>query len=236
MSSKVVTYMAGAGLIAWILAHLKKAKARARVPQAKAAGGHPYPIPKNRGAPFAAGPVRPVWPIHSASTNKRWHQVPYRDVNGTKHGRQSRAFKASRSGRNHVGIDIFANAGDIVLAPESGTLVKEQNFLNSIPGKDAVIMQGDSGVVILFGEVVAKSYEEFGHQLGSRVERGEPIGRVGLTKKGSHMLHFETYRQGSTRNRRWNKGTDPHPDILDPTAYLLRARVETGQPFPYGSE
>lgn len=225
-------YAIGGGLIGWLLTLFSRAKAGARV--VGGAAGHPYPTPKNKGVPFAQGPAQPAWPIQS-STNSRQFQVSYTDINGKKHGRSSRAFKATRGkgSRNHAGIDLFANAGDVIVSPESGVIVADQNFLNTIPGEDAMLIQGDSGTTILLGEIVAESMTtEFGLKEGSRVERGQPVAIVALTKNGSHMLHFETYTEGSTRNRKWRRGKVPHESLRDPTPYLLRARATTGEPFP----
>ena len=162
--------------------------------QASGPGGHGSPLPKAQGVPFAPGAARPIWPIQSSS-NDRHGQVAYRDVNGTRHGNNSRAFLASRQGgaRNHVGIDIYANGGDVVVAPETGTIISDQNFLNSIPGEDAMLFQTESGVVLLFGEIVAESFKQFGLDEGSHVKAGTPIAYIATTVNGSHMLHFETY-------------------------------------------
>lgn len=182
-----------------------------------------YVLPKKRGAPFAQAPNSVVWPIPN-SNNPRRFEVAYRDVNGKNHGNGARAFRASRGERHHGGIDLYADAGDIVVAPESGTLVAQQNFLNTIPGKDAILIQGDSGNVILLGEIVAKSFEDFGLSMGSRVKAGQPVAKVGLTSNGSHMLHFETYTQGATKNARWYKGQEAPSTLRDPSDYLLKAR------------
>ena len=226
-----MTYIVAGGVIGWLLGLFKKAKASQPI---GGTGGHPYPPPKNRGVPFAESPTQPLWPIQADSTNKRMYEVAYRDVNGKMRGNGARAFKARRANgaRYHAGIDLYADAGDVVVAPEAGVIVADQNFLNSIPGKDAMLIQGYSGTTILLGEIVAKSFRDFGLEIGSRVERGQPVARVGLTQKGSHMLHFETYTQGSNRNRSWRQGRVPHPTLRDPTVYLLRARATTGEPFP----
>lgn len=185
------------------------------------------PAPMNQGAPFARGAAHPVWPIWS-SKNPRWREVAYLDVNGRGHGNATRRFKATRHGdqgaRFHVGIDLYANAGDVVVAPEAGTIVAAQNYLGTIPGDDALLLQGDHGVTFILGEIVAKSWEDFGLQIGSRVGRGQPIARVALTSKGSHMLHFETMSCCPTKNQPWFKGKPLPPNVLDPTEYLLRAR------------
>lgn len=190
--------------------------------------GHGGPRPKMQGVPFAAGSMAPRWPI-ALSSNSRWREVSYLDVNGQVHGRGARRFVAPRSGgaRRHAGIDLFANGGDTVVAPESGVIFADQNFLNTIPGDDALLLRTDSGLVLLFGEIVANSYRDFGLRLGDRVTKGRPIARVGVTSNGSHMLHFETYRGSATRNYPWFVGKPPPAKLLDPTDYLLRARSAT---------
>jgi murein DD-endopeptidase MepM/ murein hydrolase activator NlpD len=193
-----------------------------QAPTTVSKGGHSYPPPKPMGAPFAGGPARPKWPV-GPSHNKNWGKVSYRDVNGTMHLNGARAFGASRGERRHAGIDLYGNPGDLVIAPESGVLVSDQNFLTTIPGDDALMMQGDSGTVLLFGEIKANGFQEFGLQLGSRVQKGQPIGRIVQTANGSHMLHFETYAQGTTKNKKWFVGQAPPAGLLDPTEYLLRA-------------
>lgn len=185
------------------------------------------PPPMDQGAPFARGSADPVWPIRG-SKNKRWREVAYKDVNGKTHGNASRRFKATRTGdkgeRWHVGIDLYANAGDIVVAPESGIIIEDQNYLATIPGEDALLLQGDHGVTFILGEIVADSWHDFGVKVGDRVSRGQPIARVALTSKGSHMLHFETMSCCPTTNQPWYKGKPLPPNVLDPTEYLLRAR------------
>ncbi len=222
---KTLLYVIGGSFLGWFLSFYKKVVVTG-------AGGHPYRAPKNRGVPFANGPHRPVWPIQS-SKNKRWLEVAYKDVNGKNHGNVGgRGFKAARGSRNHAGIDLYANEGDVVVSPESGVIVADQNFLQSIPGEDAMLIQGDSGTTILLGEIVAESMTtEFGLKEGSRVDRGQPVAIVAKTSKGSHMLHFETYVAGTKRNRSWKKGQKPPESLRDPTAYLLRARATKGQPL-----
>lgn len=196
--------------------------AQAQMSAAPISKGPSYVPPKSMGAPFAPGPARPLWPV-GPSYNDKWGKVSYRDVNNKIHLNGARAFGASRDERRHAGIDLYANPGDLVIAPEGGVLVSDQNFLDTIPGDDAYMLQGDSGTVLLFGEVKANGFQEFGFQLGSRVEKGQPIGRVALTSKGSHMLHFETYVKGTTKSKKWFAGNAPPAALLDPTEYLLRA-------------
>jgi hypothetical protein len=134
-----------------------------------------------------------------------------------------RAFGARRASgeRHHVGIDLFASRGDVVVAPEGGTVVATQTFNG--PNAHAILLQTDSGPVILFGEVEPGSWGEFGLGKGSRVDAGQPVARVGINPRGSQMLHLEMYTAGTTSNRRWYTGRPPPSDLLDPSDYLILA-------------
>lgn len=181
---------------------------------------HSFAKPADRGVPFARGGA-PVWPIHTSSKHPRKYEVPYRDTAGKWHGRAARAFKADRGGRHHAGVDLFSNAGDVVVAPESGVVVGRQSFLN---GTGAMLIELDSGIVVLLGETKMGGANEFKVGVGSRVQRGQPVTRVGMTNAGSHMLHVETYRRGTTKNHPWYKGSAPPKQLLDPTNWLLTAK------------
>ncbi len=194
-------------------------------------GGYPYPRPIDRGVPFARGATRPMWPIDMGSNHPRKLQVPYKDVEGKWHGNMARAFRASRGSRHHVGCDIYANAGDVVVAPEAGVIVRTQTFKD---GTHAMMLQADSGVNILLGEVEKGSWNSFGVGKGSRVSRGQPVALVGLqdsdpdtpgVQGGAHMLHIELYKCCPELNIKWPKHEVPSEFILDPTDYLLRAKA-----------
>lgn len=176
-----------------------------------------------RGVPFAEGGWRPRWPV--VTTNKPG-LVSYEDTSGTTHGNWARKFGAPREGtRWHVGIDIYADYLDPVIAMEDGTVLEIQHFNL---GTYAILVQNDSGIVVLYGEVENGSWKEFGVYEGARVSKGNPIARVGCQRWTgnncvSHMLHLETYVHGTTKNRQWYQGKDAPSEILDPTRYLLRA-------------
>lgn len=175
--------------------------------------------------PFAEGGCDPLWPV--VTKDERVGLVSYEDVNGVFHGNWARRFGAPRDGRRHAGIDLFGRAGDVVRATEDGTIVGIQSFKLGTP---AVLVEHDSGVVVLYGELEPGSTEDLGLEEGSRVNAGDPIGRVGCMVEDqdgcqSHMLHFETYESGVTQNQRWYAGQIPPPALRDPTEYLLRASV-----------
>ncbi len=169
--------------------------------------------------PFAAGDPNPVWP--TVSNHKKKFVLSYRTVDGGMKGNGARRFMVDRGGGGtyHVGLDVYGNAGDPLLAMENGTIVNHYHFFH---GSYALIVQCDSGLVINYGEVKARSWKEFGLSKGSKVKKGHPIARVGLMSGGSHMLHFETYMPPTKSNKRYHGG-DTGP-ILNPTYYLLRAK------------
>ena len=157
------------------------------------------------------------WPIRT--TNSRGRLVSYKNVHGKIHGNGSRRFLASRQGgaRYHVGIDLYCNHKDIVVACEDGTIVNHYPFY---AGTHCLFVQNDSGTVINYGEVEKGSWSEFHLTKGSRVTAGEPIARVGRMTKSS-MCHFEMYTAGSKRNQRWKPGQKRPRGLLNPTKYLL---------------
>lgn len=149
----------------------------------------------------------PSWPLRHRG------QVP---VSG------SRAFGARRAdgARNHAGIDLYAQQGWEVLATEDGTIVAVQPFNG--PRAHAILVEHDSGVVALYGEVEPNS-GSLGLKIGDRVKQGQPIATVGVNPGGSSMIHFELYHRGTRQNERWPAGQPMPPNLIDPTGYLLLA-------------
>lgn len=168
---------------------------------------------------FAKGSSNPVWPLVSSKKKT----VSYKKLDGTYAGTPGYSFGRSRAGgdRIHVGMDLWANPEDPVVAMESGKIVGIQGFLG--PTK-AILVQGDSGLVVLYGEVKNGSWSEFGLKKGDLVKKGQKISRVGLNSAGGSMLHLETYKEGTTKNISFPAGTKPDPRILNPTKYLLLAQ------------
>lgn len=169
--------------------------------------------------PFGAGSPSPIWPTVTSHSKK--YVVSYKTAPGQIVGNSSRRFMVSRDGgaRYHVGIDLYGNAGDVILATEDCTITNTYYFYH---GTYSLFVQCNSGLVINYGEVAKNSWKEFGLDEGSRVRRGQPISRIGQLSGGSHMLHFETYMPPTESNEKY-RGRDPGP-ILNPTYYLLRAQ------------
>lgn len=187
--------------------------------------------------PFAAGGARPVWPLDTHDDDKL--RVSYEDVRGKWHGKWGREFGAKRTTTNedgskyrrvHVGVDLFADPGDVVVAPEDGEVIAALPFYK---GTGAVYLLTDSGIVVNLGEVAEGSWTKYGIPTGvdrTRVHAGDAVAKVGKSDDGSHMLHVETYRSDVTTDEirqgrmRWRVGDDPPAKVLDPTRYLVRAQ------------
>jgi len=196
------------------------------------------PIAKTSVA-FAQGGDRPNWPLVTADDDKL--RVSYEDVRRLWHGRWGRHMGAKRKStdpdtgetynRVHVGVDLFADPGDLVAAPEDGEVIAALPFYK---GTGAIYIRTDSGIVVNLGEVQLGSWKPFGIATGidqgTRVIAGQPVARVGKSDDGSHMLHVETYADDVTTDEirqgkmRWIAGNDPPAKLLDPTRYLVRAQ------------
>ncbi len=169
---------------------------------------------------FAQGIQFPTWPVHS--TDHRGCTVNYLDIDGGSHGMRFQRFMASRgpTDKYHRGHDCIANPGDLVVAPERGTIVGIAFFF---AGTDVMNLLTDTGLLLRLGEIAPGSADEFGVGEGTVVGQGDPVARIGefdvAYRLPFHMLHFETW----TGNR---------DETLNPTAYLLRARDRCFLPPP----
>ena len=173
--------------------------------------------------PFAAGIAQPLWP--TVTNHKKKFVISYRTISEVNLGTPSRRFMSYRGdNKYHVGLDLYANHLDPIIAMEDGTIVRIYDFYHDAY---CVFVQCDSGLVINYGEVQKSSWKEFGLSKGSRVRRGQAIARVGKMSGGSSMLHFETYMPPTDQNKKYYGG-DTGP-ILNPTYYiLLAAYLEQG--------
>lgn len=170
--------------------------------------------------PFAIGSKSPLWPV--VTKNKRGGEVAYQKKDGKYVGNMSRRFGAKRADgeRKHAGIDLYCNSNDVVRACEDGLVISTQGFLGDTK---AILIETNSGIVLLYGEVANNSWKDFNVQKGNYVQKGQPIARIGITPGGSSMLHFETYTKNTTKNERWYSDKKPPSNLLNPTKYLLQA-------------
>ena len=122
---------------------------------------------------------------------------------------QDRHFLALRDkgARYHVGIDLFGDPHDLIVAIESGVVLNWHFFYH---GVYKLFVQCDSGLVINYGEVDKVSESEFKLKAGKRIVAGQPIARIGRMSGGGHMLHFEMYPKGIKDNQHHHPKDSPH--------------------------
>lgn len=192
-----------------------------------APSSEPMAVPASAPAPFAPLPAAgAVWPLRSSHSKR--HVVSYRATDNSIVGNKSRRFMARRrrGTRYHVGIDLYAELGDPVVACENGIITNFHPFLGDT--KALVVEHGR--LAINYGEVATDSLRRTGLRVGAPVHAGQIIGYVGLLPGGSHMLHFETYTSGTRSNQRWYKGKSRPSRILNPTKYLLALTAGSNGP------
>jgi murein DD-endopeptidase MepM/ murein hydrolase activator NlpD len=120
--------------------------------------------------------------------------------------------------REHAGCDLYAAAGDAVLAMEAGTVTR-----GCYPFYDVVFaleVTSAAGRVIRYGEI---SGAVAGIRLGTLIDEGQPIARVGkMQTVAQAMLHLEIYDGTGTGplTQRDNPPFMRRPDLLDPTDIL----------------
>ena len=187
----------------------------------------PADTPSGRPVPFAPlPPSGSYWPLQTKVREGRL--VSYVTQDGKTIGNSGRKFLADRTTdngdpRNHVGIDLYADFNDPVIACDNGTILSFKHFYTTKTGKEtySLVVQ-HSNVIINYGEVGKSSFPRLNLHVGDTVRAGQVIGFVGPTQ----MLHFEVYRiTGNTSNlppHRWmDDGSNPPPDLYNPTKYLL---------------
>ncbi|NJL22478.1 MAG: peptidoglycan DD-metalloendopeptidase family protein, partial [Leptolyngbyaceae cyanobacterium SM1_3_5] len=182
----------------------------------------PMAVPSGNPAPFAPlPPAGSYWPIVTRISQGR--TVSYTANDGSTVGWAGRRWLADRSEgrRYHVGIDLFANFGDPVVAIENGEIVHFYPFCCGETKTTNALFVAHSNVVVNYGEVAPDSLRRTGLRVGSRVRAGQVIGYVGRNPGGSTMIHFEVYSPGTRRNAQWMKNAARPANVLNPTRYLL---------------
>ena len=202
--------------------------------------GDPRFAPVDRGAPLSSLPSSSTWPV---LTEHRSRLVVSYWTEGGAQGYSGRAFGAKRVDtrdgetlpRRHAGVDLFGRAGDVVVAPEDGRVIRVLPFYQ---GTWAIYLRSALGErVVNLGELAQGSWREFGVKPGQLVLEGQPLARIGLQAKGSMMLHLESYGVADVSDEelvaairggvlRWVDDAPP-AWLRDPSAYLITAATRT---------
>ena len=150
---------------------------------------------------------------------------PLRQRPAESYHERPRAFRAPRDGgvREHAGCDLYAAAGDAVLAMEAGTVTR-----GCYPFYDVVFaleVTSAAGRVIRYGEI---SGAVAGIRLGTPIDEGQPIARVGKMQTiAQPMLHLEIY-DGTGTGSLTDRERPPfmrRADLVDPTELLDAAVI-----------
>jgi murein DD-endopeptidase MepM/ murein hydrolase activator NlpD len=188
----------------------------------------PLAVPESRPVPFAPVPVTGgFWPI--VTSHPKGREVAFQGIDKKYRGNVGRRFLASRTdgGRYHVGIDLWANHKDPIVACEDGTIVNFYHFYRST----YALLVEHKEVVINYGEVDKDSLKVNNLKIGDKVKAGQAIGLVGKMYSSS-MLHFETYVKGTKSNKRFQVGGQAPKELLNPTKYLLFLKQHGMQGMP----
>lgn len=115
--------------------------------------------------------------------------------------------------RHHAGVDLFARAGDAVIAIEAGEVIGFYPFLRARTGEmSCALLIAHAGYVANYAEVRDPALVSVGDQ----VSAGQRIALISDTAQ----LHFETYTPGATRNRAWAHDAAQPAGVIDPTERL----------------
>jgi peptidoglycan hydrolase-like protein with peptidoglycan-binding domain len=188
----------------------------------------PFAVGPGSSVPFAVPPpIGSYWPIQGISKAGRHVSYSYKASDGSIKGIDGLMFMANRRGKRdnvkgvprwHVGVDLLAKRGSVVVACEKGTIVGFHPFTKAKSGKQQTyaLLIEHSTAVVNYGEVVPLDRNIW--RKDTTVQAGQPIGFVGNTD----MLHFETYIKGTKHSYQWWKDeAQPPQQLLNPTKYLL---------------
>ena len=172
----------------------------------------------------AAGPL--VWPIPG-----------FRSYSRSSFG-GDRPSTSAHPDRYHAGVDIHAPRGTVVVAMGPGVVVALQGWQSPTTKQRktmapelvawrtsrALLLELDDGPVVVYGALIADSWQEFGIGKGSRVSAGAPLARVGTYPKGDTMLHIEARRPGARSAKPWYIAEGVPGTLLNVTPLLDQAK------------
>ncbi len=178
------------------------------------------------GAPIAhaEAPSR-YWPV--VTRHPRWNDISAEPecVNLRCFGAARPVSRLDNPTRRHAGIDLFAYAGDAVIATEDGQVVAFYPFLRARTGEMSyALLIAHADHVANYGEVRAPANVN----VGDVVTAGQRIAEISDTAQ----LHFETYAPGFARNRSWRFGDAQPGGLIDPTERLRALAIEGQRRLP----
>ena len=153
------------------------------------------------------------WPV--VTNHPRWNVISARPAcpNLRCFGAPRPVSQLDHPRRHHAGVDLFAHAGDAVIAIEAGEVIGFYPFLRARTGEmSCALLIAHAGYVANYAEVRDPALV----RIGDAVRGGQRIALISDTAQ----LHFETYAPGVTRNRAWAHGAAQPAGVIDPTERL----------------
>ena len=162
-------------------------------------------------------PSRPRWPLP---------RPPAGWGSGAAFGARRPARKSKPHTRYHCGVDLDADRGEPVLAPEAAKVLAVDVGWEA--PTVAVVLHLDSGDTLLLGGVRRGALVG----AGDRVAAGQPVAEVEAYPLGDTMCHVQLYRGhitlGQLRGRTsWSVSGSRPTGLLDPTEYLQAAAANS---------
>lgn len=160
-------------------------------------------------------PDAPTWPLPTAPAP--WKSGSKFAVKRPWNGPQT---------RYHTGIDLAAEAGTPVLAPEAGIIVDPDSGWDydekTGKGVKSIVMTTVSGFTVLIGGIRPGSSTL---KAGQVVVAGQEIAEVGRYKGGDSMAHVNVYNKVLTKSqvnaqKKWMLNGAKPTNLIDPSAYL----------------
>jgi murein DD-endopeptidase MepM/ murein hydrolase activator NlpD len=192
-----------------------------KLPPPRPGGGGLDPRPTELdsfGIPYGHGAADPLWPLPEdrRSRDERTPSGRYVWARGrvTTDFGDPRPYGDPSPTRHHVGEDLRAPQGAVVVATERGRVTSIDDAWYE--GTGALLVAFDSGITANFGEVEPGSALAEGLAVGTVVERGQQIARIGRTEQ----LHFELYVGSVRRTWQWPWLGEAPAAALDPSQYL----------------
>lgn len=168
-------------------------------------------------------------------------KFPISDCSGIPINFHPGAFGFHRKNNWHLGVDLYTNDSEPVIAIEYGTVVAKGIFTGPEVGTPwwettyYLMIEGDTGV-FNYGEIYETS-----HKIGTKIVEGNIIAKVkrvlfkhklrkDIPGHSTSMLHLELYTHGSVEPVHWHQFEKP-ANLLDPTPYLLQTAEHPWQSF-----
>jgi murein DD-endopeptidase MepM/ murein hydrolase activator NlpD len=185
---------------------------------------------------FAPAGTGLYWPVVT-SDKKKGGVINYFTADGSlaKGASPTGCFMGIRQNgmRVHLGVDLWSNPGDVVIAIEDGIVVASstgyytgEDHITKKPFSTGCIFvkNKSNGLVLNYGEVDEewvspkshpKTRPKKGFAVGEEIKAGQQIATIAINGSRGGMLHFETHKPGTTWVApHWMRAEKPPEEIV----------------------